>query len=44
MTPRPGPCGCTSTTWCPQHWQALNPIEKRAWTRRQRDAEDVRNP
>jgi hypothetical protein len=32
--PREGPCGCTSTSWCPQHWQALPTPEKRDWRRR----------
>lgn len=36
--PRPGPCGCTEASWCPQHWQALPVPEKRDWRRRNRDA------
>jgi hypothetical protein len=31
--PRPGPCGCTTDRWCPQHWQALPAPERRAWRR-----------
>lgn len=38
MTPRPGPCGCTGTVWCEQHWQVLPAVWKRAWIRRQRGA------